>query len=728
MKKALIFLLTAALVFGASASAFAAGLDYAANVRIATDAIPAGASYLTKEKELCATDVSNNFYTYQGHVIRLLDSSIFNLGSQYDERSGRSVTEAINGGFTSNSWTKNPSQVVYENSVGACAIEYDVSYKDAGSDNITLRHTWLAGGSGTKSVSANIEVRTAPAIDSVVLGGTKRAGHPQTLTVAIAQDPAKPPQSVNIDIPGAVIGEASAKYTDRNEFIIVTVPFVTYNEETRDYTYYVDVTSESGSKIHSEGTFTVLKDESPKPVILMNEKFYRDAAGVALVSAKNIGPNPDDEVVIDWSVKSSSGKIISGEVGETGDANSQIFQIKTPGKYQMILTITDVTEMKKQTTVSKTFTVENTAPKISLGQSAKPETKKLGLVLLNYTGDTTSLNEALRDQNIIAQIAAPAVPGIGASETLKLVDSAGSTAALETLTGGAPNELGARLDGCFPVFDALGDVNYVIEIIDAKHFELRSLDGSFTYRRAVNTGSADLRQPFGLEMEHGTIYVVFPGLDDPKADREQFIVETVSGCSSLDAYQNLAVKAYTTSFKSGSAIIMGVYNKLKKVFTNYTYQFTPSFENAKTKLEAKYFSDENDVNLFIDCSSEEKTDQEIIEEALAACGASGGGQQETGSGTSTSTSGNFTFSYSDLDGDPFGKAFYEYNGKIVEVDSLTISVTPVAGANTLKYWVLDSCGAANYNKKSNIITIKLDAPNEDVQDTKPSIFKLHRLY
>ena len=729
MRKALIFLLSVLFVMAAVSPVF--GATYHMTAYIGTDARVLNSNGskggLAGEERLKTSFDYTNFFTYEGHAVYLYDASLFDLGSSLNELGGRNVKAAIDANVVSTSWTNNAHNTVDVETKKGNVISYNAWYQDAKTDLIGLSLTGKNQMSGMSSdASISLKVFPCPAVDSVVLGGEQKSGRLQSLTVTLAQNPSYVITEHKIEIPGAaIIGAETIEHISDNEFLVVTLPFVTNNLTAKEYTYHVTAKDELGRALDYTGRFSVLPDSEAIGSIVMNDKYYRNENKAALVCASFDLRIADDPVSFEWYVKNSQGEIIYG-YDPLGDNTLQNFELSVPGKYQMYVKVTDVWEgfdgapSPRSVTYTKTFTVENSAPKISIGTGAPSGPIKLGLALINFDGDVNEISEALRDQNIIANIGVGVAPAAGSGESFTVTETA---SAASTLINGREDELAAFTASPFPVFDINGNIHYYIEPQSGgtKLCYIKDLDGT-KIKNVTLANKTTGRTAFGLELEHGTIVLFYLGNASCNADI--VICEIEAGSNEFDNFTLPDKDTFTKASKIGNEFIL-TYKISRTKNGAEKYVFSPSYLKCVSDVTSRVFSDDNDLNLIYNF----ETDSSDINKVISECKESSPGS----SGPSTSgqnPDGSFTFTYFDLEGDPFLKAWYEYNGKTVQVDSLTIKVNPVPGANEIKYYVMDDCKNPSYNKKSNVITVYLDGKEPATPD-EPAVqakYLLHRLY
>ena len=740
MRRTLIFLLCLALVLGSASQVFAGGGYWAYRVRLGTDArimYEDGSLERTPAKsDLKTTDESHVFYTFEGHKVYLYDASIYDLGSLEGASSNRSVSYALKDNQVATAWALNPTHSETIDSYGDSIISMNAFYREPQVDTIRLNATGknhLENQNAEEAIT--LHVLPCPALDSVSLGGEQRSARLQYLTVTLAQNPSYTIKTHSIEIPGAILGDEQLVHMEDDEYLKITIPFVTYNDRTQNYTYKISAVDGLGRSMASAGTFTVLADEAPSGSIEMENRFFREADGYAHISAGAILNSSDDRVCYSWQVKNSSGQVIASSAA-SADSASPIFDIAVPGKYQMVLTISDVWDngftsdaYHKSSTITKTFVVDNTAPRIGLAEE-EIEPVTLGLVLLNYAGDKAALAEQLRDNNIIADIGAAQTPAKDSKESFSLVSS---QASLEQVGLGKIDEMEGYAAGTFPVFDIDGNVNYYIKTIAGKPnlFNVVDKDGTVVASQLnLKTGPSNLnytvasRQAFGFELEGGNLVIVYLAREKTKTVDScpvQIFTVSLNSNNTDEVGFYTSSTAFTKAYKFGNDFVLTRNTALVS-----HYEFTPSYAKVRSEIESQIYSDENDFNITYDLSYQGFDVNELIS---VLAGGSGGGSG-AGSGTGSSSDGNFTFTYYDLEGDPMGQAWYEYNGKTVRVDSLSISVKPVKGKNELKFWAVDNCGNPSYNKKSNVITVYLNGDEPDIPDTPPAVSKylLHRVY
>ena len=735
MKKALIFLFVLVLVLGTVSPVFAAGssASYAVTAYIGTDA-----RYFNSDGSKAGhpgdtlhhtSRDSSNFFTYEGHRVYFFDASIYNLGSTSTSQSGASVSDAISESLVSTSWSESSDTKSNITKKSGYTISYNAYYLSAKDDTVKLSSTGKGNMSGkNSSASINLSVLSCPAVDEVVLGGEQKSGRLQTLTVTMAQNPSYPIQSHEITIPGAaVLGEEISRIGD-NEFLVVTLSFVTNNEKPREYTYNVSAVDSLGRALSDAGTFAVAGDEAPSGTINMNSKFFRDANGMASVSASFDLASADDIVNLDWHVVAPDGSAILGWDPAYGNT-SQSFELSLPGRYQMVVSATDVWEsyagapLAKSAVFTKSFTVENSAPSVNIAQGAPAAPVKLGLALINYLGPTDEIIEALRNENIIAKVETGMAPARGSGEGFTLIESSKDKT---SMINGRTSDLDAYAKAPFPIYDVDGNVHYTINTSTAqnKKFTVQDLDGNIISTCTL-TNPMNGRKAFGLELEHGTLIIFYLGTTGTtKYPSQIFTVETVPGCSTLDNFPVPTKTAYKEGYKFGNEIILV---NVAASTTAEKYEFTPSYEKCVSDVTSKVFSDDNDINLIYDFASEDFDLEDVIE--ICKAGQTGGSSESGGIKNSDGTY-TFNFSYSDLDGDPMAKSWYEYNGKTIEVDSLSITIKPVKGQNEIKFWAQDNCGNSGYNKKSNTICVYINGGAPIIIDTPVVVNKylLHRVY
>ncbi len=727
MKKALIFCLIIISILSSNVGwALAKDYSYSANIRIVTDAHPIGVDH-SGDIELFSSDNSYEFYTYEGHKVFLKDGSDFNLGSTEGIMSFRSADFASQEGYIDTAWSGSFDYIFDQQIINSNIFTQTVNFQTPKSEIVTLRSTWTKGPCKGEfnTIPIKLNIKNCPAIDYVHLGGEQRALRAQSITVLLAQNPSYPIQQIYIDIPGANKRQLISSRDENDEYVTATLEFVTKNKKTQDYTYTITAIDCLGRSVSTSGKFSVLEDKYPNALINMNYQFFRDTNGIAKINAIAAGSYTDDPVTNSWYLTDNKGN--KYQTTNTGYENTCEFYLSSPGKYQAVLTATDswtntyddlvsINERKSKT-YARNFIVDNTAPQISIGQS-DTKTIKLGLLLLNYQGDAEALNNNLRDRKIVSTISVCETPAKDAKESFTLIDTI-ENFDVATFAGEIPNGLEPTLDGYFQVYNASGDKHFRITKGTRGKFNLEGIFDSFTDSGSVSLTNFAYRNPFGIELENGTVYVIFPGYSTTQPNVIKF--ETKADSLSKDITISLPAVNYTECYKFNDKYIFVLTNSRTKVKTAYVYQFKESYSAAINRLSEAYLSSENDLNLVIDANFEDASLEAIVQACKDVQSTGGTGEGTPASGT------EFTFSYFDIENDPMYKAWYNYAGKTVEINSLSFSISPVAGYKKLQFWVMDDCGNSEFNKKSNVVTINIDSHEPEEPATLPE-YKLHRKY
>jgi len=277
--------------------------------------------------------------------------------------------------------------------------------------DITLHSTWQKGGEkgNTNTATVNLDIRSCPAIDKTNFDGEARAFQRQKFSFRLAQNPNYPIDlnsiSVTIkDSKGNVVSyckDLVIQTEASNEFVNVSLEFVTKNSDEEIFTYTVYAKDSRSKTLNVSKEFTVKKDQAPRASIKMPLRIYRDKTKIAIANPIYNGGKTDDPTRISWTLPADA---IDPQYY---DENQNVsFKLDKPGNYQISITVTDIwldtideftkDDIRKTSSYTLNFKVDNMAPSLEANS-----VQSLDLLLINNDNvDEKEISVALLEYNV----------------------------------------------------------------------------------------------------------------------------------------------------------------------------------------------------------------------------------------------------------------------------------------------------------------------------------------
>lgn len=173
-----------------------------------------------------------------------------------------------------------------------------------------------------------VEVRATPDI-AVSLGGTQKQNRKQLLNIRVYTHPDRALETLYVDLQTAsgsqkvrlvhcVDNPQSNEKTNTGEiktrpielissspyFTEVSLPFLTKNEEEKQYKYHIYAEDCEGNGTTAAGTFTVRADLPPNPIVMTAQEHIREEAGnLAHIDVSDAGSTDGDAAERRWFVR-----------------------------------------------------------------------------------------------------------------------------------------------------------------------------------------------------------------------------------------------------------------------------------------------------------------------------------------------------------------------------------------------------------------------------------------
>jgi len=348
-------------------------------------------------------------YSYEGHTIRIRDESNYMI--PYDGLNHIPV-EVAEDGYIKTRWEGDFRTLKINEEESGCIIDMLACFDVPDTYDITLYSTWQKGGEqgNTNIATKNLDIRSCPAIDKSNFEGERRAFQRQKLSFRLAQNPYYPIDrkslSVTIkDSSGQIVPyckDLEIQTEASNEFVNVSLEFVTKNTDEEIFTYTVYARDSRWKILNVTKEFTVKKDLTPIASIKIPLRLYRNASGVAIANAIYNGGKTDDPIIIDWDLPSEA-----IEPAYSDDKGMVSFYLDKLGNYQIGITLTDIWidtideftagDARKSSSYTVNFKVDNMAPYLEEDDSMRD----LDLLLINSnTANEEEIREALLEYNV----------------------------------------------------------------------------------------------------------------------------------------------------------------------------------------------------------------------------------------------------------------------------------------------------------------------------------------
>ncbi|MDD2217926.1 MAG: hypothetical protein PHX63_05795, partial [Eubacteriales bacterium] len=261
--------------------------------------------------------------TYEGYTVEARDISMFDVDGVF-----YSATRAYEEKLASNKFV--PSSAANATMKKTSSTSADITFPKRGTYPVRLEVSLKGGAKLTDT--KEIEVLKTPDIIAS-LGGTQKQNRKQVLNARIHTHPERPLTilyaelqtengSQKVRLEHLIGNEQNNEKQNSDEiktrpielvssspyFTEISLPFLTKNQEEKEYSYYIYARDSEGNYTEVSSQFTVKSDLPPEPIItLANEHIREEGSNFANIEVSDTGTTDGDEPERQWLVSVDAG-------------------------------------------------------------------------------------------------------------------------------------------------------------------------------------------------------------------------------------------------------------------------------------------------------------------------------------------------------------------------------------------------------------------------------------